>query len=59
MRDQYLRHGQGFAVVYDMTSRSSFDEVTLFREQVVRAKDSEKVYMSLFIYPRFFLINRL
>jgi GTPase SAR1 family protein len=47
MRDQYLRHGQGFAIVYDMTSRTTFDEVSLFRDQIARAKDSENVPMIL------------
>jgi len=43
MRDQYLRNGQGFLIVYDMTSRSSFDEASRFRSQIVRAKDSDEV----------------
>ena len=28
MRDQYMRTGEGFLVVYDITSRPSFDEVS-------------------------------
>eukprot|EP00296_Roombia_truncata_P000621 JP436302.1.p1 GENE.JP436302.1~~JP436302.1.p1 ORF type:complete len:189 (-),score=86.44 JP436302.1:267-833(-) len=43
MRDQYMRTGQGFLVVYSITSRSSFDEVSAFREQISRVKDSDKV----------------
>ena len=41
MRDQYMRHGQGFVVMYSMTSRSSFDEVTTFVEQICRVKDAD------------------
>ena len=33
MRDQYMRTGQGFLLVYAITSRSSFDEITAFRER--------------------------
>eukprot|EP01111_Echinosteliopsis_oligospora_P018283 TRINITY_DN8282_c0_g3_i2.p1 TRINITY_DN8282_c0_g3~~TRINITY_DN8282_c0_g3_i2.p1 ORF type:complete len:191 (-),score=46.42 TRINITY_DN8282_c0_g3_i2:77-649(-) len=47
MRDQYMRNGQGYAVVFDLTHRSSFEEVTLFRDQILRAKDTEKVPMVL------------
>jgi len=43
MRDQYMRTGQGFLLVYSITSRSSFDEVASFREQIVRVKDADKV----------------
>lgn len=40
MRDQYMRTGQGFLCVYSITSRSSFDEITSFREQILRVKVS-------------------
>jgi len=43
MRDQYMRTGQGFLCVYAITSRTSFDEVTAFREQILRVKDCDKV----------------
>mmetsp|Transcript_51608 Transcript_51608/g.121105 ORF Transcript_51608/g.121105 Transcript_51608/m.121105 type:complete len:122 (-) Transcript_51608:59-424(-) len=43
MRDQYMRTGQGFLVVYSITSRSSFDEVRTFREQILRVKDKDSV----------------
>jgi len=45
MRDQYMRTGQGFIIVYSITSRSSFDEVSQFREQILRVKDADKVPM--------------
>ena len=47
MRDQYMRTGQGFLVVYSVTSRSSFDEVVSFREQMCRVKDADDVPMVL------------
>jgi len=45
MRDQYMRTGQGFLCVYAITSRSSFDEIASFREQILRVKDKDKVPM--------------
>lgn len=45
MRDQYMRTGQGFILVYAITARSSFDEITSFREQILRVKDKDKVPM--------------
>jgi len=47
MRDQYLRNGQGFLIVYDMTSRTSFEEASLFRDQIVRAKDNDNIPLVL------------
>ena len=43
MRDQYVRTGQGFYVVYSITSRSSFDEVSSIIEQIRRVKDDDNV----------------
>mmetsp|Transcript_1811 Transcript_1811/g.2322 ORF Transcript_1811/g.2322 Transcript_1811/m.2322 type:complete len:197 (+) Transcript_1811:125-715(+) len=39
MRDQYMRNGKGFLIVYSITSRNSFDESLKFREQIYRVKD--------------------
>ena len=47
MRDQYMRTGQGFLCVYAITSRTSFDEITSFREQILRVKDEDSVPMVL------------
>jgi len=47
MRDQYMRTGQGFLCTYAITSRSSFDEITSFREQILRVKDEDEVPMVL------------
>lgn len=45
MRDQYMRTGQGFVLTFAITSRSSFDEITQFKEQICRVKDADKVPM--------------
>lgn len=41
MRDQYMRTGKGFLIVYDITSRVSFEEVPKLREQVYRVQDRD------------------
>ena len=38
MRDQYMRTGQGFILVFDVTSRATFDELATFAEQVRASK---------------------
>lgn len=43
MRDQYVRTGDGFLLVYDITSRSSFDEVAAMRSWLQRIKDTAHV----------------
>ena len=40
-----MRSGQGFLCVYSITSRTSFEEISSFREQIMRVKDSDKVPM--------------
>jgi len=43
MRDHYMHTGEGFLIVYSITSRNSFDEVVQFKEQICRVKDSDTV----------------
>ncbi|KAL6055854.1 Ras GTPase [Balamuthia mandrillaris] len=47
MRDQYMRTGQGFLCVYAINSRTSFEEIISFREQILRVKDEDNVPMVL------------
>jgi GTPase KRas protein len=47
MRDSYMRTGQAFLCSYAVNSRSSFDEIDSFREQILRVKDEERVPMVL------------
>jgi len=43
MQDQWMREGNGFLLVYSITSRSSFDDITTFKDKILRAKDVESV----------------
>ena len=43
MRDQYLRTGEGFIVVFSICSKPSFDEACEIYEQILRAKDVDDV----------------
>lgn len=41
MREQYMRTGEGFLLVYSITSRNSFDEILTFHQQILRVKDKD------------------
>jgi len=41
MRDQYIRSGQGFIIVYSITSKPSFENLTAFHDQILRVKDED------------------
>ncbi|KAJ3212035.1 Ras GTPase [Dinochytrium kinnereticum] len=41
MREQYMRSGEGFLLVFSITSRSSFEEVHTFHQQILRVKDRD------------------
>ncbi|KAI0234023.1 RAS1 protein, partial [Massospora cicadina] len=41
----YMRTGEGFLLVYSLTSRESYEEITTFHEQILRVKDREKFPM--------------
>jgi len=47
MRDQYMRSGQGFVLVYSITDPSSFEDCMTIHEQLLRSKDSEEVPLVL------------
>jgi GTPase KRas protein len=47
MRDMYMRSGQGFLLVYDVTNRASFAEMPVFRNQILSAKDADSVPLVL------------
>lgn len=40
MRDLYIKNGQGFVVVYSITSQQTFHDIKTMREQIVRVKVS-------------------
>ena len=41
MREQYMRTGEGFLLVYSITSRPSFVEIATFQQQILRVKDKD------------------
>ncbi|KAL1875132.1 hypothetical protein VTK73DRAFT_10269 [Phialemonium thermophilum] len=43
MRDLYMKTGQGFLLVFSITSKSSLDELASLREEIIRIKDDETV----------------
>ncbi|CAG9936986.1 hypothetical protein V2G26_006497 [Clonostachys chloroleuca] len=45
MREQYMRTGEGFLLVYSITSRQSFEEITVFQQQILRVKDKDSFPM--------------
>eukprot|EP00055_Hartaetosiga_balthica_P015701 m.94740 g.94740 ORF g.94740 m.94740 type:complete len:947 (+) comp8930_c0_seq3:146-2986(+) len=47
MRDQYTRTSDNFMIVYDITSRSSFEEAKMFPEFIKRIKDTDHVPLVL------------
>lgn len=45
MREQYMRSGEGFLLVYAVTDRASFDEMYKFHRQILRVKDRDEFPM--------------
>ena len=43
MREQYMRNGEGFLLVYSITSKSSLDELMTYYQQILRVKDTDYV----------------
>jgi len=41
MREQYMRTGEGFLLVYSITARQSFEEIMTFQQQILRVKDKD------------------
>ena len=37
-----MRTGEGFLLVYSITSRSSFEEISTFHQQILRVKDKDQ-----------------
>jgi GTPase KRas protein len=52
MREQYMRTGEGFLLVYSITSRESFEEIRTFQQQILRVKDKD-------IFPMVVVGNKL
>lgn len=47
MRDLYMKNGQGFVLVYSITSLATFNDLVDLREQILRVKDTDKVPLVL------------
>jgi GTPase KRas protein len=44
---QYMQSGQAFLLVYDITRRSSFDELESYHDQILRVKNVDWAPMVL------------
>jgi len=47
MRDQYMRTGEGFLLVFAVNNAKSFEDIAMYREQIKRVKDADDVPMVL------------
>jgi len=45
LRDQWVREGQGFILVYSIASRSTFDRLEVFRQSMMRVKRQKPIFM--------------
>nr|CAD7462030.1 unnamed protein product [Timema tahoe] len=45
MREQYMRSGEGFLLVFSVTDKASFDEIYKFHRQILRVKDRDEFPM--------------
>lgn len=45
MREQYMRSGEGFLLVFSVTDRASFDEIYKYHKQILRVKDRDEFPM--------------
>uniref|UniRef100_A0A1I8BR68 Ras-related protein M-Ras n=1 Tax=Meloidogyne hapla TaxID=6305 RepID=A0A1I8BR68_MELHA len=52
MREQYMRNGRGFLLVYSVTDEQSFHEAKKLYQQVLRVKDSPE-------YPVLLVANKV
>lgn len=48
MRDQYMRTGEGFLLVFALNEHKSFENIQHYREQIRRVKDSDEVSFNYF-----------
>lgn len=45
LRDQWVREGQGFILVYSIVSRTSFLRLDVFRQSMIRVKRQKPIFM--------------
>ena len=42
MREQYMRSGEGFLLVFSLAERRSFEDVARFHREILRVKDRDE-----------------
>ena len=47
MRDLYIKNGQGFVIVYSITSLQTFQDIKTMRDQIQRVKGLDRIPMIL------------
>lgn len=52
MREQYMRKGDGFLLVYSVTDKQSYENITNFYTQILRVKDRDS-------YPMLLVANKV
>ncbi|KAN0100821.1 P-loop containing nucleoside triphosphate hydrolase protein [Tylopilus felleus] len=45
LRDQWVRSGQGFILVYSIASRSTFERLEVFRQSMLKVKRQKPIFM--------------
>jgi len=45
LRDQWVREGQGFILVYSIASRATFERLEVFRQAMLKVKRQKPVFM--------------
>lgn len=45
MREQYMRSGEGFLLVFSVADKTSFNEMEKFHRQILRVKDRDEFPM--------------
>jgi len=45
LRDQWVREGQGFILVYSIASRATFERLDVFRQSMLRVKRTRPIFM--------------
>ena len=43
MRDLYVKNGQGFLIIYSITSLQSFQDIRIMKEHIMRVKRTDRV----------------
>jgi len=44
LQDQYIHRGEGFLIIYSVTSRASFELVTKFQQKIFMVKDEDEYF---------------